>query len=829
MAQAKKKTKKKNRFLMFVISFIALLMFCVVGGYFALLYAGGQMVDMTKLEDIKLEPTELYDKFGTKVGNLSSKENNRTYVKYTDIPKHVIDAFICVEDKRFFEHNGVDMVRVAGAIFKDLTKGELAEGGSTITQQLARNVFLSNDKTFWRKTKEMSIAINLEQHFSKEEIMEMYLNKVYLGHGVYGIGNAAQLYYGKNVKDLTLDEAAMLASIPKGPSIYSPFNNPDKAKERRDTILRLMMEQGVITKAEKEQAQQQPLPSKKVVLPGTINPSYASYVDYVVQEAEEKYSISEDMLYRGGWKIYTSLDPKMQDSMANAFAKDSLFPKDGPKQKVEAGMVVVDPKTGGVAAMMGGRGYTHKGFSHATDMRRQPGSSFKPLAVYAPAFDTGNWNAGSSLPNNKQDFGGYKPSNWNGKYSDSVNLQYAVEQSLNIPAVWLLNEIGIGKSLDYLKKFGIPLEPDDRNLAIALGGLSKGVSPLIMAQAYTAFDNGGVMSEAHAITSIKDENDNVVATAKVNQTQVISPDTAWRVHELLRAVVTNGTGKAANMDRPVAGKTGTTQSPFGGSNVNKDAWFVGYTPEYVGAVWMGFDKEDRDHLMRDGSSKTAKLFKEVFRDGLNGTDITPFTPPGGIRDTQPVETAKPITLEATLAMENNEPKVVLSWSGSDAKDLTYDVYRFLDSPDNKELLVAGLKDTKFVDPVKGAKIYQYLIVAHKADGTDGPSSNVAKVDMSQIDQMLKDDANQQQQENNTPTDQQGNNNPENKPADIPNTDNGGTNTDNNNSSGKPNGSDNQGPSDNNNQGNTNGTVDPNSPPSGNQTPDQPTNGQGNGH
>lgn len=838
MAQAKKKTKKKNRPLMFVISFVVLLIFSVIGGYFALLYAGKQMIDMQKLADIKLEPSELYDKDGHKVGNLSVKENNRTYVKYTDIPQQVIDAFIAVEDKRFFEHNGVDVARIGGAILKDITHGELEAGGSTITQQLARNVFLSNEKTFWRKTKEMSIAINLEQRFSKQEIMEMYLNKVYLGHGVFGIENAAQLYYGKHVDKLELDEAAMLASIPKGPSIYSPFINPDKAKERRDTILRLMMEQGFITKEQKEAAQQKPLPEKRVALAGSIKESYASYVDYVVQEAEEKYSISEDMLYRGGWKIYTTLDPNMQDAMANAFAKDSLFPKDGPKQHVEAGMVVVDPKTGGVAAMMGGREYAHKGFSHATDMRRQPGSSLKPLAVYGPALDTGDWNANSSLPNNKQSFGGYKPSNWNGKYSDHVSLQYAVEQSLNIPAVWLLNEIGINKGLDYLKKFGIPLEPEDRNLAIALGGLSKGVSPLQMAQAYTAFDNGGVMSEAHAITLIKDENDNEVATAKINQTEVLSPQAAWKMHELLRAVVTSGTGKAALMDRPVAGKTGTTQSQFGGSNVNKDAWFVGYTPEYVGAVWMGFDREDREHLMRDGSSKTAKLFREVFSKGLRNVKITSFHPPGGTTVTKPEETAKPITLEATLAMENSEPKVVLSWSPAEEQNATYDVYRFLESSDNKELVVAGLQETKYVDPVQGAKIYKYQIVSHKADGTDGASSNVAEVDMSQLEQMLKDD--EQQQENTNPTDQPGQDNSQTPPPDIPNVDGGNTGANGNggnnganggaNPAGDPNNnSGNTGSTDNSGNGNSGGTSDPNTPPPGIQLPNQPTDGQTTGH
>ncbi|MGC5327317.1 PBP1A family penicillin-binding protein [Brevibacillus sp. SYSU BS000544] len=831
MAQAKKKGKAKNRWLMFVISFLVLLMFSVIGGYFALMYAGGQMIDMQKIADIKLEASELYDKNGTKIANLYVKENNRTYVKYTEIPQHVIDAFIAVEDRRFFDHNGIDMVRIGGAIIKDITHGELVEGGSTITQQLAKNVFLSNEQTFWRKTKEMSIAINLEQKYSKQEIMEMYLNKIYLGHGVFGVQNAAQLYFGKNdIKKVTLEEAAMLAAIIKAPSHYSPFLKPDKAKERRDTILRLMMEQGFITQEQKEAAQKQPIPTKKTKLDGAIPAGYESYVDYVVGEAEEKYDISEEMLYRGGWKIYTTFDPKVQDAMVTAFKNDKLFPKKGPKQIVEAGMVVMD-KTGGVAAIMGGRNYSHKGFSHAVGMTRQPGSAFKPLAVYAPAFEEKDYNANSTLPNNKQDFNGYKPNNWNGKYSDSVSLKYAMEQSLNIPAVWLLNEIGIGKGIDYVNKFGIQLDKEDRNLSIALGGLSKGTSPLKMAQAYTAFANGGVMSEAHAITKITDDRDNTVGTAQLKQTTVISAKTAWDIHNLLVAVVKNGTGKAAQMDRPVAGKTGTTQSQHGSSKANLDAWFVGYTPEYVGAVWMGFDKEDKQHLMYDGSSKTAKLFREVLNKGLKGMKVTSFQPPAGIEEKKQEE-EKPITLDAVLAMENSEPKVVLSWSGAEGQDLTYDVYRFTDSPDNKEMLLAGTKETTFVDPVQGAVLYKYVVMARKADGSEGQISNVANVDISTLEQMLQDSENLHQEGTEDQPDQ---GNGEIPPPDIPSDNTGGTPEDGLNPDGNGQDGSNQGGSDpNNGQNPDGGQTTPNpddageTPPPGIDLPvvplpDQPTN------
>ncbi len=748
MTQTKRKTAKKNRWLMIVIGFFVFLVLSVIGGYFALLYAGEQMIDMQKLEAIKMDASELYDKHGNPIGKLSRE--TREYVPITEIPQHVIDAFVAVEDKRFFEHNGIDLIRIAGAILKDIQSGGTVEGGSTITQQLAKNVFLSQEKTFWRKTKEVSIAINLERKFSKQQIMEMYLNKIYLGHGVFGVQAASELYFGKEVQKLDVAEAAMLAAIPKAPSTYSPFAHPDKAKERRDTILRLMAEQGYITLDQKEVAQKEPLPERSGSEEEEGLPKgYQAYVDYVVREAEEEYGISEDMLYRGGWKIYTALDPKMQDAMVDAYDNPKLFPAGGPKRQVEAGMVVVDPKDGGIAAMMGGRDYKRKGFNYAVDTKRQPGSAFKPLAVYGPALDTGDWTPNSLLSNRKQSFDGYQPENWNHRYSDRVRMYDAVNQSLNVPAVWLLNEIGLNKGLEYLKKFDINLDPEDRNLAIALGGLHTGTSPLKMAQAYTAFVNNGTMVKAHAIVKIQDHDGNNVVTAEPNEVQVLSPRAAWEMHTMLMGVVETGTGKAANIGRPVAGKTGTTQSPVGEKlhvDANLDAWFVGYTPEYVGAIWMGFDPEDKDHIMRSGSAVPSKLFGAVFRQGLRGVKEHDFTPPPGVEVPKPQPQMAAPQATAVLAMENQQPKVVINWTGNEGLDLTYDVYRFTDSPDNKERIATGLKETTFVDPLTQPVIYKYIVVPRDAQGNEGPPSNVAEVDMSQLDQMLKD-AQQHHEEN----------------------------------------------------------------------------------
>jgi penicillin-binding protein 2A len=740
--KAKKLAKKKNSLLLFAVSFLVFLLLSVVGGYFALLYAGEQMIDMSKLEDIKNEASVIYDKNNKEVGTLYASEN-REYKPISQMPQYLIDAFVAVEDKRFFDHKGVDFIRVAGAVINDIRKGGLAEGGSTITQQLARNVFLSQEQTFWRKTKEISIAIGLEQKFSKDQIMEMYLNKVYLGKGRFGVEAASQYYFGFSVSDkrFGLAEAATLAAIPKAPTYYSPFGDPAKAKERRDTILRLMQEQGYITKEQKEEAQKVPLPTKKSEDKGGMKEGYEAYVDYVVREVEDKFGISEDELYRGGWEIYTALDTKVQDAMIKAYDNPNNFPKDGPKRGVESAMIVVDAKNGGIAAMMGGRNYKRKGWNLAVDMQRQPGSTFKPLAVYAPALDTrDDLNIHSPLSNQRQSFNGYEPKNYNGKYSESVSLSRALIDSLNVPAVWLLNEIGVETGIEYVKKFGIQLQPEDRNLAIALGGLSKGTSPLHMAQAYTAFANGGVVSKAHAVVKLKNKRLGFEQSAQLEQEQVIKPQTAWDIHTVLERAVNEGTGKAARIKgRHVAGKTGTTQSMVGDSSVNKDAWFVGYTPEYVGAVWMGFDPEDEQHLMRQGSSMTAKMFSTVLREGLRGVKAKDFERPAGVKEEEkPVEFA-PLQLAADLTLDNGQMKVVLSWiGGSQEGKYTYDLYRFVDSVESRQLIAAGLTDMTYVDTVNEPNQYKYMVVPRDENGNEGPPSNVAEVSMAQLENLLQE-------------------------------------------------------------------------------------------
>ncbi|WP_024983875.1 transglycosylase domain-containing protein [Brevibacillus borstelensis] len=741
-AKARQRVKKKNKMLLFAVSFVIFLFLSVIGGYFSLLYAGEKMIDTTKLEDLKAEPSIIYDKNGKEMMSLV-RQKNSDYVPFSQISPMLIDALLSVEDKRFYEHKGIDMIRIGGAIINDIQKGSLAEGGSTITQQLARRVFLSLEKTFWRKTKEVSIAIALERNYSKDQILEMYLNQIYFGEGVYGVGDAAKLYFDKKPSDLTISEAAMLAAIPKAPSTYSPFANPEKAKERRDTILRLMYEDGHITNEQKEKAQAEPLPKEhKNTTENSSKNVNRAFIDYVFREAEARYNVTEEELYRGGWSVYTTLEPNIQDAMVKAYANEKNFPKPGPKRAVESAMVVVDAKNGGIAALMGGRNYTAKGFNYATDMARQPGSSFKPLAVYAPAIDTDihKWNAHSMLSNKRQSFNGYEPRNYNGKYSESISMMRALINSDNVPAVWLLNEIGVKTGMNYIEKFGIELSPDDRNLAIALGGLSKGTSPLKMAQAYTTFANGGVMAEAHIIEKLENQRSGVEHVFEAKENRVLKPEAAWEVHTMLERAVQEGTGRAAKISgRPVAGKTGTTQSIAGDSGVNKDAWFVGYTPEYVGAVWMGFDPEDKQHLMRQGSSLTAKMFSMVLGEGLKGVKSRGFEPPAGIQRQQEEEKEEvlPVQLAADMTLDEDKLKVVLSWIGG-SPDYTYDVYRFTDNPENREKVASGLREMSYVDTLNGPTMYKYIVVPRDADGEEKTPSNVAEINMSQLENLLRE-------------------------------------------------------------------------------------------
>ncbi|HZG88560.1 PBP1A family penicillin-binding protein [Paenibacillus sp.] len=703
---------------------LGLLLFVV--GYIVI-YLNGYKILMSNLEKLDLaEATVVYDKNGDEWTKLFMQ--NRELVTLEEVPDLLEDAIIATEDQRFYEHAGVDLWSLGRALVKDIIARDLVEGGSTITQQLAKNLFLSADKTFFRKATEMSIALALDNNFSKDKILEMYLNRIYYGNGAYGVKAAAKLHFNKDDLDqLNLLEIAVLAGMPKAPETYSPTNNPEKAVDRASIVLALMRDQGYITEAERREAL-----NAQLGKPAAGRDKTASAMkDYILAEAARVTGMTEEEIYIGGYKIHTTVDPQAQRAMDRAFADPELFPEDGPEQIAQGAMVIVDPKTGGVAAMNGGRNYVQKGWNRAI-VKRQPGSAFKSIAVYAPALETGNWQPYSRLRDEKLSFGDYSPSNLSGKYAGEVTMMEAVKRSINVPAVWLLNEIGVDKGLQFARKLGIDMDAADRNLAIALGGLTHGATPLEMARAYGAFANDGMLAQTHVITKVLDSDDLPVYEFKPAAERVMSERTAYYMTVLLESVTSKGgTGTRANFGRPVAGKTGTTQLGLKGvkdSAGNRDIWFVGYTPEYAAAVWMGFDDTNANHFVKTGSGTAAAMFATVMKAALEGREVQDFRRPKGVEEPQEKQ-APPAVTDLSGTYDVEQRGALLSWSPVEGGEgAEYRVYRKEASESEARLLTSSATTTILDISALPGMTYQYYVTVYAAaDDMESEPSNTVEV------------------------------------------------------------------------------------------------------
>jgi len=582
--------------------------------------------DISSLSNALPQPTVIYDRQGEVASKISGSKIKG--VKTEELPAHVLLAVIAIEDHRFYKHPGVDYIGIMRALVKNVKAGEIVEGGSTITQQLTKNVFLTHEQTFERKLEEFFLAQKIERKYSKDEILEMYLNQIYFGEGAWGIQGAALTYFGKDAGELTLSEAATIAGIIKAPSTINPYINPEKALERRNLVLSMMKNNEFITKSEFDKAIEEQL----VVKRSDGDPyegKFPYYVDYIIEEAIEKYGLTQNEILHGGLHIYTQLDQEMQTAVEEVYRNDELFPESPTENLVQSGTVLMNAKTGGVLALVGGRGeHVFRGFNRATQLERQPGSTMKPLAVYTPALEKG-YNMYSVLEDRPVDFNGYKPTNYNGSYKGSVTLLEAIRSSDNVPAVWLLNEIGLRAGIDAVERFGLPITENDHNLPLALGGLDKGVAPIDMAEAYSVFANEGVRAESHAIVKIVDSNGDVVIENDGEEIQVTSSEVADAMTFMLHQVVEQGTGRNAKLDgHELAGKTGSTQVPIDGVDGTKDHWFVGYTPEIVGATWLGYDKTDEKHFLTTSSSATVTfIFKEIMEKSLANVQATSFNLP----------------------------------------------------------------------------------------------------------------------------------------------------------------------------------------------------------
>ena len=570
-------------------------------------------LDMEKLSSFS-QSTRILDGKDREAAVVSGA-GKRTNITLNEIPTKVQEAFLAAEDARFYKHPGVDLVRIGGALVKNLKEGEYAQGASTITQQLIKLTHLTNEKTVSRKLQEAFLALQLERRATKQEILEMYLNAVYFGKGAYGLEAAAKAYFGIPASKLTLGQGALLAGVLKSPSYYAPHLHMDNALNRRKLVLASMVENGYITQEEADQAA-----AESVTLVSTEDESkYAWYVDQTVAEACRVLNIDLETLLSGGYTIHTALDTSMQESAQKLYQDPARFPSNAPDgEKAQAALVALNPKNGEVLSLIGGRSYDVKrGLNRATDIKRQPGSTFKPISVYAAAIDRYGMLPSSLVDDTQRSFGSYAPRNFGGHYYGVVTMRDALSKSLNVASVDLLTRTDVDSARYYAQKAGLSLSDRDENLALALGALTDGVSPTALCGAYAPLANGGYGLSPHLIRKITDAQGETVYEAKFQKQQVMKPESAYMITDMLKTAAKTGSARALSaLSYPVAGKTGTVGL---GDLGNRDAWTVAYTPNVCVAVWMGFDNPDATHKLSDaesGSNKPAKLATEFLK--LNG-------------------------------------------------------------------------------------------------------------------------------------------------------------------------------------------------------------------
>lgn len=655
----KRKKKKKYRFFWFFAKFQIFLMFVLIGGL-AYYYYGGYASQVQKLhsEAVKLvkesdestfrsaQTSSVYDANGELISKIRGSKDVY-YVSSEDIPADAKAAIISIEDKKFYRHHGVDYKAIVRAFVAMVKNGEVTQGGSTITMQLARNIYLSTEQTWQRKVEEIFIALEMERVYSKDKILEYYLNNIYFGNGYYGIQAASRGYFNKDVQDLDLSQIAYLCGIPNNPTMYDPLNHLDKGVGRRNRILKNMLDDGKISETRYNQAV-----SEEIVLERPEETAKNDYVetytyscatkalmslegfefqyDFDTQEEEDAYDEAyselydecQKKLYTSGYQIYTSIDLTMQQELqdtVNDTLSDFTETTDDGVYTLQSSAVCIDNDTGFVKAIVGGRSQDFSGYTlnRAYQSFRQPGSTIKPLIVYTPAFENG-YTPDSHVVDQPIEDG---PKNAGGSYRGEITVRTAVENSINTIAWQLYTELTPKVGLSYLKEMNFSkIVAADETPATALGGFTNGVSAVEMASGYATIENDGVYREPTCVTSILDADGNVVYIAPQEETIVYKQNAARMMTDVLQGVIKEGTARGLSLgDMPCAGKTGTT-------NGSKDGWFVGYTRYYTTSVWVGYDMpKTLDNLQ--GATYPGKIwqsFMSKIHEGLEPLDFLPY-------------------------------------------------------------------------------------------------------------------------------------------------------------------------------------------------------------
>ncbi|WP_340034389.1 PBP1A family penicillin-binding protein [Bacillus sp. FSL K6-0993] len=786
-----KKRKKGGLFKKTLFTLLILFVLGVVGGAvtFAVMVSDAPSLDESKLKTPY--SSTIYDKNGKEIAEVGAEK--RTYVSIDEIPDVVKEAFIATEDARFYEHHGIDPVRIGGALVANFKDGFGAEGGSTITQQVVKNSLLSHQKTLKRKVQEVWLSIQLERNYSKDEILEMYLNRIYFSPRAYGIGKAAEEFFGvTDLSKLTVEQAATLAGMPQSPTAYNPVKNPDKAEKRRNIVLSLMKKQGFISdsqynKAKKVAVKDEGVVSQKEYEKASTN-KYSAFVEEVMKEIDEKSDVDPSA---DGLKIYTTLDTKAQDKLDELMDGDTV----GFTEGMQGGVTLLDTKTGEVRAIGAGRDSTVGGYNYATQAQRQPGSTIKPILDYGPVIENKKWSTYEQIDDSAYTYSDGTPiRDFDRSYKGVMSMREALAQSRNIPALKAFQAVGKDAAVDFANGLGLGLDKDTVYESYSIGGFGKGnvgVSSLTMAGAYSAFGNNGTYNEPHFVKSIE-FNDGTKLDLTPKSKSAMSDYTAFMITDMLKTAVKTGTGQLAQVPGvEVAGKTGTTN--FDEADMQKyniaqggvpDSWFVGYTPQYTAAVWTGVDSQNKigkKSLNKTEQQIAKRIFAQLIADvddgsgsfekpdsvveasvekGSNPAKLAgPNTPSDKKLTEYFVKGTAPSTVSKTYEKEEKEEtaklsglnvkydkdnqSLTLSWNYDG--DATFAVKQSVDGGSYSEIQNSSAKEA-VISGVQPGSVYKFEVTAVSDDGKSTASTSYevpkAEDDEDKKDQQQTDDEKQ---------------------------------------------------------------------------------------
>ncbi|MGD7021974.1 PBP1A family penicillin-binding protein [Rossellomorea vietnamensis] len=667
LAQQKKakgngKGKKKSFFAKAIISLfiIGIIGMLSGAGLFAYYASKAPELDESLLKDPIA--SEIFDMNGDLITTVGTEK--RDYVNYEQIPPLMEDAILATEDNRFYKHNGIDIIRLGGAVIANVTNGFGSEGASTLTQQVIKGSFLSPDKTLERKAQEAWLAVKLEQDYTKQEIFEMYFNKVYMSAGINGFGTAATYYYGKELKDLELHEAALLAGMPQSPNNYNPFDYPENAEKRRNIVLSLMHQHEKISQEEMEQAQAMPVTESLVSEEAREERSidkYQAFVDVVIDEVAE---LGDYNLFTDGLKVYTTVDPKAQERVEAILAGEAIdFEYPTRHEEIfQAGITLLDTQTGEIRAIGGGQAYgeeNKRGFNFAVDQKRQPGSTIKPLLDYAPGIEHEKWSTYHQFKDEPYTYDkGTEVNNWDGQFKGDVSMRLSLWDSRNVPAVKALKEVGIDKGTEFIANLGLKFdEPLYESSAI---GATPGVNSVQMAGAYAAFGNGGIYNKPHSVTKVILRDGETEVNVDPEPKTAMKDYTAYMINDMLKDVLQPGaTGIYANVQGlPMAGKSGTTnydKTYIAENGIPKneapDSWFVGYTTNYTASVWTGY--KEMQYSLNPLERRIAQyIVKDIMSYVSQDIDTQDFKKPKSVVESPVEKGSNPARLPSDYTPED---------------------------------------------------------------------------------------------------------------------------------------------------------------------------------